>query len=57
MRRGRCGFVAGFDDEVGDDFVEDFDGFREGVTVVAEGDQVGFYCKGVLVWILLRIQI
>ena len=35
--------MAGFDDEVGDNFVEDADGFGEGRGVVAEGVEEGFY--------------
>ena len=36
--------MAGFDDEVGDDFVEDADGFGKGGSIVAEGVEEGFYC-------------
>ena len=35
--RGEGGVVAGFDDEVGEDFVEGGDGVGEGWGVVAEG--------------------
>ena len=33
--------MAGFDDEIGDDLVEDVDGFGEGLVVVAAGDEEG----------------
>lgn len=36
--------VARFDDEVGDDLVEDADGFWEGGLVVAEGIEKGLHC-------------
>jgi hypothetical protein len=36
--------VARLDDVVGYDFVQDAHGFREGVVVVAEGEEEGFYC-------------
>lgn len=35
--------MAGFDDEVGDDFVEGADGFGERGGLVAEGVEGGFY--------------
>jgi hypothetical protein len=38
--------MAGFDYEVGDYFVEDADGFGEGVGVVAEGVEEVFYFGG-----------
>jgi hypothetical protein len=37
--------VAGFDDVICDDFVEDAHRFREGVVVVAKGEEEGFYCS------------
>ncbi len=40
--------MAGFDDEVRDDFVEGADGFGERRGLVAEGVESGFYCLGVL---------
>jgi len=40
--------VAGFDDEVRDDFVEGADGFGERRGLVAEGVESGFYCLEVL---------
>ncbi len=40
--------MAGFDDEVRDDFVEGADGFGERRGLVAEGVESGFYCWGVL---------
>ena len=36
--------MACFDDVVCYYFVEDADGFREGIVVVAEGEEEGFYC-------------
>jgi len=36
--------VACLDDEVGDDLIEDTDGFGEGDLVVAEGVEEGFHC-------------
>lgn len=36
--------VARLDDEVGDDLIEDTDGFGEGGFVVAEGVEEGFHC-------------
>jgi len=46
--------VAGFDDVVGYDFVEDAHGFGERVVVVAEGEEEGFYWGDGLVWVLKR---
>ena len=41
--------VARLDDEVGNDLVEDADGFGEGGLVVAEGVEEGFHCdEGIL---------
>jgi hypothetical protein len=41
------GFVARLDNIVGYDFVKDSDGFGEGVVVVAEGEEEGFYLGSV----------
>ena len=42
--RAQRGFVAGFDDEVGDDLVEGADRAGEGGWRIAEGVEEGFYC-------------
>ena len=42
--------MARFDYEVGDDFVEGFDGFGEGIRDVAEGVEERFYCFVLVRW-------
>jgi hypothetical protein len=46
--------VAGFDDEVGEDFVEGADCAGEGWGVVAEGYEEGGYWEGLLEVCLLE---
>lgn len=52
--RGEGGVVAGFDDEVGEDFVEGADCAWEGRGVVAEGYEEGGYWEGLLEVCLLE---
>ena len=52
--RGEGGVVAGFDDEVGEDFVEGADCAGEGWGVVAEGYEEGGYWEGLLEVCLLE---